>query len=115
MTDQVEGQAPQAQEEHRRQLEQLVQGALLGPTQKFYVNGFAFAQTGSDVSLVIMLHNQPTAAITMSYVTAKSILVDLTQILAKYEEATEQQIKTFAELNQLMARLTGQPDQQTNR
>jgi hypothetical protein len=104
MTDQPAAQAQQP-EEMRRQQEQLVQGALLGPVPKIYMNGFAFAQTASDISVVTLLHNQPLAVLTMSYTTAKSLLSDLSQVLTKYEEAVEQPIKTFVELNVALSRI----------
>ena len=86
-------------------MEQIIQGALLGPVPKIYINGFGFAQTASDVSVILMLHQQAAAVLNMSYVTAKSLSGDLSQIIAKYEEATQQPIKTFAELNPELAKI----------
>jgi hypothetical protein len=102
MTDQSQA-AISLQDEQRRQLEQLIQGALLGPAPKFYINGFGFAQTPSDLSMILQLHNQAVGVVNMSYPTAKSLLVDLTNILERYEKSTGETLKTLAELNAKMA------------
>jgi hypothetical protein len=103
MTDHpAEPAAVSLQDEQRRQHEQIIQGAILGPAPKFYINGYGFAQTAADLSVVLQLHSQPIGVVNMSYTTAKSLLVDLTTILEKFEKSTGDKIKTFAELNSKM-------------
>jgi hypothetical protein len=110
MTDQTSGQgAPNQQDEQRRQLEQIIQGALLGPTPKYYINGIGFAQSATDLSMVLMAHNQAFAVAIMSYTAAKSLLVDLKGIIDKFEEATGGSIKTIAEINAELTQAQGQP------
>jgi hypothetical protein len=100
MTDQLTPTAPPlSQDEQRRQLEQTIQGAMLGPLPKYYVNSVGFAQSAVDVSLVLMMNGQPVGVATMAYVTAKSIVADLSQILEKFEQASGQKLKTIGELN----------------
>lgn len=104
MTDQSAGPFT---EEQRRQIEQVIQGALLGPVPKLYANGFGLAQTASDLSVVLMLHGQPTAVLTMSYVTAKSLVTDVSSVLASYEASTKQQLRTIADLTAEITKQTG--------
>jgi len=101
MTDQTAGQgtAVPQQEEQRRQIEQLIQGALLGPVPKLYINGFGFAQTPADLAMIMTAHNQAIAVVNMSYTVAKSLMVDLKTIIEKFEVATGERIKTLAEMN----------------
>jgi hypothetical protein len=106
MTDQSAGLLT---EEQRRQIEQAIQGALLGPVPKLYANGFGLAQTASDLSVILMLHGQPTAVLTMSYVTAKSLVADVSSVLAGYEASTKQQLRTIADLTAEMTKQTGAP------
>jgi hypothetical protein len=96
--------APPPQDEQRRQMEQLIQGAILGPVPKFYANGVGIAQTASDISLVLLMHNQPIGVVTMSYVTMKSIWSDLSPVLEAFEKATGQKIQTISEVNADMSK-----------
>jgi hypothetical protein len=106
MTDQPTRPATQqvSQDEQRRQLDQIIHGALLGPTPKFYANALGFAQTAVDVSMVVMMNGQPVSVVTIPYATAKSMVTDLSQILEKFEQATGQKIKTLTEITSDMSK-----------
>jgi hypothetical protein len=90
--------APPSQEEQRRQLEQVIQGALLGPTPKIYANGMGFAQTAADISMVATMNGQAVAVVIFPWVTAKSLLADLSQVVERLEQATGQKIRTASEI-----------------
>jgi citrate lyase beta subunit len=104
MTDQATGHTPPPPEEQRRQLEQVIQGALLGPTPKIYANAFGFAQTAADISMVAIVNGQPISVVIVPYVTAKSLVADLSMVLERFEQATGQKIKTLAEITSDMGK-----------
>lgn len=110
MTDQPTPPAtPPSQDEQRRQLEQVIQGAMVGPTPKTYANAFGFAQTAADISMIAIMNGQPVGVVIFPYVTAKSLLADLSQILEKFEQATNQKIRTLAEVTSDMSKLLEGP------
>jgi citrate lyase beta subunit len=99
MTDQPTPPATQPSQDEQRRIEQAIQGALLGPTPKLYANAFGFAQTAADISIVAMMNGQPVGVLMVPYVTAKSLVHDLSQIVERYERATGQRVKLIGELN----------------
>jgi hypothetical protein len=82
-----------------RQQQELLQAALRGPMPKFYANSFALVQGSSDLGLLLLLNNQPVGTVNMSYISAKSLLVDLSQVIDRIEKATGQTLKTMNEIN----------------
>ena len=111
MTDQPTPTAtPLSQDEQRRQRDQAIQGALLGPTPKVYANGFGFAQTATDISMIAMMNGQPVSVVIVPYVTARSVVADLSKILERFEQATGQKIRTLAELTSDLSKPLEGPD-----
>jgi hypothetical protein len=86
--------------EDQKNYQNMLQAAVQGPIPKTYVNGFGIFYTPSDISLVLLLHNQPFQALAMSYTTAKSLVVDLTRAVNAIEASTNQTIKTIAEISE---------------
>lgn len=105
MSDQTSATAPLSQE-LRQQQEQMIRAGLEGPFPKFYANSVGIAHSASDVSLVLFVNSHPVCSIQMSYISAKSLLVDLRQAVDLIESATGQTIKTISEIsNDLQLRL----------
>lgn len=106
MTDQPTFPAtPPSQEEQRRLLEQAIQGGLLGPTPKMYANGFGLAQTAADISMVALMNGQPVGVVIVPWVTAKSLIADLSQVVERLEQATGQKIRTVSEINSDLSKI----------
>jgi hypothetical protein len=94
----TEAATPKDKEASRPQQE-LLQAALRGPVPKFYANSFALAQGSSDLGIILLLNNQPVGIVHMSYISAKSLLSDLSAVIGHIEQATGQTIKTMNEVN----------------
>lgn len=86
------------QQIQQRQQTQAVTQALRGSVPLIYANQFAIAQTASDITLVVMANGNPAAAISMSYITAKSLIPDLTQAIGVFESAYGDKVKTINEI-----------------
>jgi len=59
-----------------------------------YFNGFQLGLTNSDISLLIMNNGGPQAHLNMSYTTAKSLMVMLTDSIERLEKATDHKLMT---------------------
>ena len=79
-----------------------IQAAMRGAAPRLYTNSIAFAQTASDISL-ILLHNGATIGVlSMSHITAKSLATDLSKTMADFEKATGETIKQINEIVSLL-------------
>ena len=78
--------------------QQVVAAALRGGVPLIYANGFAIANTASDMSIILIANGNPAASVSMSYTSAKSLLFDLQNAINMFEQATGQNIKTINEL-----------------
>lgn len=87
-----------AQQVQQRQQAQAVAQALRGGVPLLYANHFAVAQTPSDVSLIVMANGNPAATVSMSYITAKSLIADLTAAIGVFEAAYGEKVKTIKEI-----------------
>lgn len=100
MTDQAPKSAPIPQLQlEQLQIQQVMQGALRGGLPQLYANGFGIAQTASDVSVVLITNGNPTGVLSMSYITAKSLLADLGRAVSTFETAVKSPVKTSAEID----------------
>ncbi|MBL8646449.1 MAG: hypothetical protein JNL46_04290, partial [Sphingosinicella sp.] len=59
-----------------------------------YFNGFQLGLSNADVNGVLMLNNQPSIAISMSYTTAKTLAVALNDMVETLEKVTRREIMT---------------------
>jgi hypothetical protein len=87
------------EEMQRRQQAQAVTQALRGGAPLVYGNMIAIAQTSSDMSLIVMANGNPAMTVSMSYITAKSLLSDLARAISVFESAYGQPVKTINEIN----------------
>jgi hypothetical protein len=80
---------------------------LRAPMPRLYANGFGIAQSASDISVIVLHNNAPTGMVSMSYISAKSLLEDLAKALQEIEKALEQTIPTINEVGERMEKLQG--------
>jgi hypothetical protein len=85
-----------------------IQALMRAPMPRLYANGFGFAQTASDISVVLLHNNNPTGMLSMSYISAKSFLIDLGKTIEGIEAALKQPIPTMAEVAEELEKVQGQ-------
>ena len=68
------------------------QAILNAQVPHIYANGFMLAQTNSDVSVGLLLNGSPCAILSMSFISAKSLIDDLARAIAFLERALDQPI-----------------------
>lgn len=73
---------------------------------KIYVNGFAAGTGVGDVSIVLEVHGQPVAFLSMSYTVAKTLAIKLGLTMAEFEAKTGQQMLTTDEVEKLLVQKT---------
>ena len=91
----------------KQQQGQLVQAMLRSPLPRFYANGFAIAQTNADVSVVLLTNGQPVGVLSMSYISAKNIVIQLGKSVEDFETAIGHKIKTIEEIGEAMRKVLG--------
>ncbi|WP_141521473.1 hypothetical protein [Novosphingobium sp. PC22D] len=81
-----------------------------------YFNGFQLGLSNADVNGILLLNNQPSAAISMSYTTAKTLAEALNQMVDTLEKVTGREIMTTKQvaeglenLNATKGKNDGQP------
>ena len=72
--------------------------AMAAPIPRFYMNGFVFGQSFSDIALVMQLNGMPSAVVNMSFTTAKSLAQDLNALITNFEQATSHQIMSMGDV-----------------
>ena len=65
---------------------------------RMYTNGFVIGQSNSDYSLVMMLNGAPTAIVTMSFNSAKTLVEELGKSLKNLEKGLDQKILSMEEV-----------------
>ena len=60
----------------------------------FYFNGFQLSLGSSDVTCILMINNEPSVSMSMSYTTAKSLQESLSQLVETLESVTGHTIMT---------------------
>jgi citrate lyase beta subunit len=70
-----------------------------------YANGFGLAQTAADISMVALMNGQPVGVVIVPWVTAKSLIADLSQVVERLEQATGQKIRTVSEINSDLSKI----------
>jgi hypothetical protein len=74
------------------------QSLLNAPVPRLYANGFVIAQTNSDVSIALLLNGAPSAVLSMSFVSAKTLIEEMGKAIHFLEESIEQKIPTMNEV-----------------
>ena len=75
-----------------------LQNIINSPIPRLYANGFIIAQTHSDVSVVLMLNAAPSAVLSMSFISAKTLIEELTKSMNFLESSLEQKIPSITEV-----------------
>ena len=71
---------------------------LNAPVPRLYANGFAIAQTNSDMSVILLLNGAPGAVLSLSFISAKTLVDELGKAIKFVEEFLEQKIPTMGEV-----------------
>jgi hypothetical protein len=82
--------------------------ALHGQVPGLYANGFGIVGSASDLTVVLMVNNNPVAYLSLSHITAKSLGEDLAKAVIQFEQATKEQIKSIRELTELLKKQVGE-------
>lgn len=90
------------------QQQQLLLNALHSQIPSIYANGFGIISSASDLSLVMMINNNPVAVVSVAYTTAKSMMDDIAKALNQYERATKTKVKTINEIAEDLKTVLGE-------
>jgi hypothetical protein len=88
--------------------EQMLQSLLRIPMQRFYANGFGLAQTNTDMSLIMLLNGQPVGMLSMSYISAKSLMLQIKSAVETFEKAIGHSVKTGEEIGETLQKLASE-------
>jgi hypothetical protein len=89
------------------QQRQLAQTWLRAPVPRLYANGFALAQTGSDISVIMLLNGAPVAITSLSFISAKTLVIELGKAVETIESALQQQIPTIEQVTDKLSKVHG--------
>jgi hypothetical protein len=89
----------------QRQQQAMVQAAMRGSVQRFYVNNIYLALTASDINLVMFLNGAPIVNVSVAYSTAKQLASDLQKAINDVERGMEQQIKSLSDMQQAIQKV----------
>ncbi len=84
-----------------------VQALLGAPVVRHYTNGFVVSHSASDLGIMLLHNNAPVAHVSMSYITAKSLLADLQKAMESIESALKHTVPTIAEVGAELEKLQG--------
>jgi hypothetical protein len=85
-----------------QQQEQLAiaNAALRGAVPRLYANGFIMAQSNSDISIVMLTNGTATSVVSLSFIAAKTLIVELTKAMTTLEKAIGETIPTMDEIQE---------------
>ncbi len=76
-------------------IEEEIKSALTSQdVPRIYANGFTNVFSNSDIAVVLKCNSSPTAILNMSYTTTKSLVHQLSQIIAHFEKVSGQTVMT---------------------
>jgi hypothetical protein len=107
MTDQST--SPRQAQIEVQQQEQIAiaNAALRGAAPRLYANGFIMAQSASDVSIVMLTNGAATSVLSLSFISAKTLIAELSKVLNNFEKAIGETVPTMDEVQQKMAKFAG--------
>lgn len=88
------------------QLDQNVEQSFTVPN--VYFNGFQLGISNADVNGVLLLNNAPAISFSMSYTTAKTLSVALSEMMKSLEKATQHSIMTNEEVAEGLNKLANE-------
>lgn len=87
-----------------------LQAALSAPIGRLYANGFVVAQTASDLMVLLLSNGAPSAFLNLSYISARTLIEELSKAVGDFEKATGQKIPTIGEVAQNLEKQKGAPN-----
>jgi hypothetical protein len=72
------------------------------PIPKLYINGFGVGISYSDIYIMAQTAGEPTAFIMLSFTTAKTLAQELGKVVAEFEEKTNQDLLTMADIQKAL-------------
>lgn len=69
---------------------------------RFYLNGFACAQTNADVVIIGECHNKPALVLSLSFTTAKTLAQSLAGIISNLEVTVGREMLTTQDIERAM-------------
>lgn len=82
---------------------------LNAPVTRLYTNGFAIAQSNTDLTLVMLANGAPAAIASMSFISAKTLMEELQKAIKILEQNLGQPIPTMEEVAAKMTKAQSQP------
>jgi len=67
---------------------------------QIYFNGFIVSSGSADVTVVLQRNNRPVAILNTSYTVAKTLITNLGNLIANFENVTEKPIMTTSEIDE---------------
>jgi hypothetical protein len=101
--------APDIKAQQAAQQAQL-QAFMRSPVPRIYANGFGVAQSASDISVVLLHNNFPAGMLSMSFISAKSLVNDLQKTIEGIEATLKQSIPTINEVTEQFEKNFGKPN-----
>lgn len=95
------------------QQQQALLNALHSAIPTIYANGFGIATSASDLSVVLMLNNNPVALLSLSLISAKTLSADLARAVEAFQKATKLEVKTIQEITQELKNALGEANVKT--
>jgi hypothetical protein len=72
---------------------------------KMYFNGFLTGMTNADVVMLTKLNNEPVAVLNFSLSVAKTLVRQLSQLIVRLEENSENEIMTIDVIDKALAKI----------
>jgi hypothetical protein len=101
MTDQST--TDKTRDQEQRQILQL----LRAPVPRLYANGFAIATSASDLTVALLLNGSPAGLLSLSYISAKSLIGELQTAVGAFEKAIGQEIQTINQVAEALEKNRG--------
>jgi hypothetical protein len=80
------------------------------PVPALYFNGFAIAVGNSDFTLQLKLENNDIAVLKCSYTVAKTLAIKLSDVVDRFEKATEYDLLTTEQVAESLKRFEAHKD-----
>jgi hypothetical protein len=101
MTDQPAGGSKPATPEVRQQQ---MRAYLNAPVPRIFANGIGINGTATDITVLFLDGEAPAGTVTLAYPVAKTLVNEMTKVLAHFERKTGEKIKDIAELTALLTK-----------
>jgi hypothetical protein len=105
VSDQSPNPGPTPAQIQQLQQQQAVAAALRGAVPRLYANGVGVAQSASDVSIVLISNLSAVGVVSMSYITAKTLVTDLNRAILNFEKVLNQKVKSIEEITPELQKL----------